>query len=219
MGGVTYQHHLPDPQGYAVAQEQARHDGALFAYGEYSMFVLMWRSEDHEAGLVDRCLTCFEAYGKIAKAYGQSPIKDCPECFGTTFEGGFKARLVRESLWDFNEPANRVHVRGEVEVATASIQSTSDFRMRTGDHIFRGDGTRWTMRTIGTNHLRTGFGMPGPDRTPLGYNFGQVDLQDRDHVVYSIPPEGTTLAARLDVTGTRLPVDYTDLEIIRGPIR
>ena len=60
---MSYLHHLPDPQAYAIDQERARHDSALYSFGEYAMFVLMWNIIDHEAGLVDRCPTCYEAYG------------------------------------------------------------------------------------------------------------------------------------------------------------
>lgn len=211
-------HHLPDPQGFAVDQERQRHEQALYRFGEYAMFVLMWNLLDHERGLVARCPTCYESYGKTAEAYGQSAVQDCPDCFGTTFEGGYKARIVRPALWDFNEEDYREAVRGLTVVATATIQSTSDFRLRTGDHVFRADGTRWLMRTVSTNHLRTGFEMPNRDRTALGYNYGQVNRQDETSVAFLIPPDAATLTSALDIPGTRYPADFSAIEDVRGPL-
>lgn len=188
---------LPDPQMYAIDQERYRHDGALTFYGEYALFVLMWKLEDHVKGLVERCSVCYVAYGKTTEAYGQSPIKNCENCYGTTFEGGWKAKIVRLSMWDTNETDHVLKAHGEIKRATSTVQTTSDFRLRTGDYIFRGDETRWRMQTVSTNHLRTGFLMPTSVRTPLGYNFGQVVLEDESSVAYLIEPRPEE---RVDVT-------------------
>lgn len=212
-------HHLPDPQRYAVAQERQRHDGALWSFGEYAMFVLLWNITDHDAGLVERCGACFTAYGKIAEAYGQPAVNSCDACYGTTFEGGFKARIVRPSLWDFNEADYKDHARGEVTISTASIQSTGDFRMRTGDIIIRANGTRWKMRSLGTNHLRTGFETPAGPRTAIGYNYGQATLEDTSSVSHLIPPTDAVVTAALDVSMERYPRDFSALEVVRGALQ
>jgi hypothetical protein len=78
--------HAPDPQPHAVATERFRHDGALFQWGEYAIFVLMWSVDDFEQGRVGRCPACYTAYGLIAEAYDQPARRNCPECFGTTFK-------------------------------------------------------------------------------------------------------------------------------------
>lgn len=211
-------HHLPDPQTYAVDQERMRHDGALWAFGEYAMFILFWNITDHERGLVARCSKCYAAYGKIAEAYGQPAVNECSRCFGTSFEGGYKAKIVRPSLWDFNLEDYKDSPRGEVLVASASVQTTADFRMRTGDVIVRADNVRWRMRSTGTNHLRTGFELPTGDRSALGYNYGQVIREDEDSVVYTIPPGPAEIRSSLDVVGTRYPKDFATLEVVRGPL-
>lgn len=212
---------LPDPQEYAIEQERSRHEQAMAHFGEYAMFILLWRLEDFEKGLVERCPTCWGADGSvselIADAYGQPTQERCPDCFGTTFEGGFKARIVRLALWDFNEKDQRPHSRGEVEVQTASLQTTADFRLRTHDYILRGDGSRWRMQTISSNHLRTGFMLPKVDRTPLGYNFGQVVLEDKTSVAYDIPPSEAELA-EIDLINSRYPTDWSGIEVIRGDL-
>jgi hypothetical protein len=215
---TTTPHHLPDPQRWAIEQERKRHDDALFGYGEYAMFILLWNFVDHELGLVERCPSCYISRGKIAEAYGQSDQNKCLACFGTTFEGGYKAKIVRPSLWDANEEDYRKGDRGQFIQATASVQSTSDFRLRTGDYIFRGDGTRWQMRTLSTNHLRTGFETPTDALTPVGYNFGTVAREDEDTIAYLIPPTTAELLILLNKSYTRVPYDFTADEDIRAAL-
>lgn len=219
MGYPIHEIHVPDPQRFAVDQERFRHDGALYQYGEYATFVLMWSLPDFEAGLVDRCPKCYVAVDRAAEAYGQPARRKCDSCFGTTFEGGYRAKIVRPSLWDHNERDRREHVKGEIEVSTASVQSTADFQMRTGDYIIRADNGRWQVRSKGTNHLRTGFETPTGIRTALGYNFGQVTLEDQAAVVYTIPPvSADEVALLLDQSGRRAPVDFTTFDEVRGPL-
>lgn len=187
------------------------------SFGEFAMFVLLWNILDHNAGLVERCSTCYLAQGKIADVYGQSSQAKCPDCYGTTFEGGIKAKLVRTSLWDVNEEDNQADHRGEVIVQTATVQATSDFRLRSGDYIFRADGTRWKMRTMSTNSLRTGF-MEPEFRTEVGWNYGTVNREDYSSVAYDIPPDPETLMAALDVTHLRYKPDFSMLEEVHGPL-
>jgi len=213
----TYPQWLQDPQQYAVEQERFRHDQALNTYGEYAMFVLMWDMDDLNAGRVDRCPTCYVAYGKIAETYKQSPKRECPDCYGTTFEGGYKAKIVRTSLWDANEEDEQDARRGVTVVQTASIQSTSDFRLRTGDFIFRADGSRWQMRQVAATALRTGHWSP-ERRTEVGYNYGLVQREDESTVAYSIPPATEELMTILDVSHLRTPPDFSAVEDIRGPL-
>src|SRR5258708_66990 len=100
---------LPDPRSYAVEQERMRHNQALYAYGEYAMFALMWTIRDLEHGRVQRCSRCFEDVGlndRIADTYKQANLRLCPVCFGTSFEGGYRALIIRPSLWDFSEDAD-----------------------------------------------------------------------------------------------------------------
>lgn len=208
----------PDPQEYARNIQRANHDQALAHFGEYTIFVLMWRLEDFNAGLVTRCSTCYTAYGKVADAYGQSSQEKCSACYGTTFEGGIKARIARLALWDMQEQENRSQQRrGNETTNNARVQSASDFRLRTNDFAFRGDGTRWRIQSIDTDHLRTGFQMPSNVRTPLGYAFGQVVLESTASVAYDIPPDEATLAD-LDLYRIMTPADLSSLEVVNGDL-
>lgn len=215
MTNPVYPLWMPDPQGFAIEQERYRHNQALSFFGEFAMFVLRWQLEHFKAGLVGRCPTCYISAGPVAEVYGQSTKEKCPDCFGTTFEGGYRAKIVRPSLWDVNEEIEVKRDRGEVVVSDSSIQTTSDFRLHNGDFIFRGDGTRWRMQSLSTNHLRTGFLMPDRVDTPLGYNFGVVKREDESSVAYIIPPADLTF---LDVLNIREPQDWSAYEDIRGPL-
>lgn len=214
---TAYPQWLPDPQGYEVEQERYRHDQAMNLYGEYAIFVLLWRIWDHEAGLVDRCPECFTAYGKIAEVYKQPAKRECVSCFGTTFEGGIKAKIVRTSLWDVTEEDEHTGQRGEEKAQSAAVQSTSDFRLRHGDYVFRADGTRWKMRTVSTNRVRSGFQMP-EGRAEIGFNYGQVQREDESSVAFLIPPSTDELIDIADRFGVRYPPDFTAYEEINGPL-
>ena len=207
----------PDYEGWAVEQMQARHDGALWRFGEYAMFILLWRIDDLNAGRVRRCPECVTPHDDIAEVYEQTFKTRCPSCFGTTFEGGYKAKIVRPSLWDYSETTNKVDSQGEVKKANTSVQTTSDFAMRTGDYILRADGTRWRVQSLSTNHLRTGFGFPDRADTIVGFNYGNVVMQDEKSNAYAIevPDE---LCHILNVTAPRVMQDFTRFEDVRGPL-
>jgi hypothetical protein len=212
-------YHLPDRQQYAVAQERQRHTQALYGYGEYAMFCLLWNREDYDNGLVGSCLRCVIPRGVVADVYQQASDSKCLECFGTGYEGGYKAKIVRPSLWDYTEESYDNAARGNVKTHSASVQTTADFKMRSGDYIFRGDLSRWQMRTQATNHLRTGFDPVDPHGgDALGYNFGTVVREDPDSIIYSVPPTPAALAALLDVEHAHYPLNFTAVEEIRAPL-
>jgi len=215
--GVHCLLHHPDREDWAIEQMRSRHDGALWRFGEYSMFVLLWRIEDFEAGLVGRCPECMTPYGAITDVYKQPMKTGCVTCYGTTFEGGFKARIVRPAMWDMGEATNGPGERGEVVRANAAVQSTHDFRMRTNDFVRRADGTRWHVQGLSTNHLRAGFGFPDKEGTAIGFNYGQVILEDPASNAYAIQiPD--TLPQILNVRNPRGGWDFSLYEEIRGPL-
>ena len=209
-------HWIADPHLWEVEQERWRHTDALFRFGEYTMFVLMWRIQDFEAGLVDRCPTCYVAYGEVADAYGQPAKRLCPDCYGTTFEGGYRAKIVRPAIWDLGAELNQRTPRGELTVNAAQIQSTPDFRMKVEDYAFRGDGKRWQIKTIGVNRLNTGFYTVTDPNSLLAYNVGQAALEDPSSVAYIIQPDETSLMATLDIKAAyRTPEDFSLIDDLR----
>jgi len=207
-------HWHTDRQAWAIEQAQDRHNQVLWQIGEYTLFVLLWRIEDFEAGRVDRCPECYE--DPYADVYEQTFVTRCPTCYGTTFRGGFKARIVRPALWDFSEETNRVEAVGEVERANTAVQSTNDFAMRTGDYVIRSNGTRWRVQSLSTNHLRTGFGFPDRPGAAVGFNYGTVILQDESSQAYAVQlPADPEF---LDPRNPRSTVSFRRFEEIRGPL-
>jgi len=191
------------------------------------------------AGKARRCTRCFAgAPGSpaalVSSVYKQAINAKCPVCFGTTLVAadtrvmdttatlgastvGLKALLVRPSIWDTNEEDYRASSRGQVIVQTTSVQSTGDFRMRTGDYLFRSDGSRFQMRTMSSNELRTGFATPTQSAV-VGYNYGTCAREDESSVAYLIPPSAAVLLARLTLSHPHVPQGFADLEVINGPL-
>lgn len=208
-------HWIQQPQPWVIDQERRHHEEAVYRYGEHTIFVLMWRPEDENEGLVQRCPACYDVY---AEAYGQATRDRCSECFGTSFEGGYRARLVRPALWDSSEEQDRDESRGSIQTAQAGIQSTHDFRMRRGDYAFRGDGSRWRVQSTALSQPKSEFQLSVQSRNAVASNVAEAVLEDEASVAYLIPPLSKELRWRLDVVGRHLPPNFSDLEDIRGPL-
>lgn len=216
--------HLPDRQPYARKSERRSHEEAIFAFGEYALFVLMWNIEDFDAGRVERCSRCQslagatdEAAEMIFEAF-QAPAEDqCPNCLGTTFEGGWKAKIVRPSIWDYREEIWSQTARGLVQNLQGSVQTTSDFFMRNGDVILRADGTRWRTSDGTPTRIADGFGTPSRADSNLGYSYAQVN-RDEDTTLLIEPTTRSELTALLETVGKHWPTDTSDVDQIRGPL-
>lgn len=213
---------LRDPQDWAVDQERQHHNEALYCAGEYAFFVLMWGVREFEQGRVERCSRCYggNVDAGIVSVYNQASQARCPICFGTTFEGGWRARIVRPSLWDFSEddePRGQRR-RGLAIQARAAVQSTSDFQVRTGDYILRGDGTRWQITSLLASHLRTGFETPLSTRAIVAFNYGEAVREDEASVAYDLPPTTNDLRDILDMPHPHTPIDFSSFEEIRAPL-
>lgn len=218
--------HLPQRQPWARQHERKSHEEALNAFGEYALFVLMWDIQDHEAGRVERCPRCSSIGGTTTTNAGvifetfKAPVEDrCPVCFGTTFEGGWKAKLIRPSLWDYTEEKWDKTARGYVTNNVGSVQSTADFFMTDGDYAFRADGTRWQVTGAQNSRIVDGFGHPSRADNNLGINYSNAVREDPSAVAYTIPPTTRTeLTAMLDRVAKHQPLDYRSFDQIRGPI-
>lgn len=216
-------YHARDPQTWAVDQVRQRHNEALLTWGEYCVFVLLWRAEDYDSGLVGRCPICWgrdATEGRMAEAFKQPVRKDCIECLGTTFEGGFKAKIVRPALWNLSAEADRDAQRGQVSTRTGQVESTEDFRLRVGDFIIRADNSRWQVQNFSPFYLSTGFQTTTRQRNIIGFNMGQVTEEDPSSVAFLIPPIGKAATDLLDVDRERFPEKFAEriaeLEVYRG---
>lgn len=210
-------YYIRETQPWAIEQERRRHNEALWYVGENTMFVLMWHLEDFQNNLVKRCLTCYQSQGMISQVYQQTDQYKCPDCFGTTFDGGFKAIIVRPAIFSDTDEGETKHSRGVVHPNDLSIDSTPDFRVRTGDYCFRQNGDRFFLRVPERITLRTGFGDPDQGRTAIAYNHANAAVEDPSNVSYMIPPATDEVTAILSQR-SRIPRPWTSFEIIRAPL-
>lgn len=216
-------YHRYQIQDWAVEQERKRHADALYHVGEYTMFVLMWSLIDLEAGVVARCSRCWGANNsmtdRIGDVYAQPSINRCPVCFGTTFEGGYRAKIVRPAIWADNDETERQDKRGMVHPESVSVESTWDFRMRQGDYILRADGSRWRAADSPRRvTLRSGFAHPDQKDASVTYNRVQARYEEKDTVAYSIPPLAANILHGILTNPGYFPQNFGAAEDIRGQL-
>lgn len=202
-------------QDWAVDQERARHDQALWSLGENAMFCLLWTARDLDNGLVGLCTRC--ASDRISKAYGQASQNKCPVCFGTRFEGGYRALIVRPCIFTDADDSQSFTARGTVSPQEVHLETTSDFRVRSGDYVMRATGERLQLRAPQRTTLRTGFGTPYQREVATAYNLARAAVEDEDSVAYLIPPDTDALVEILSRSG-EVPPSFADIEVIRAPL-
>lgn len=204
---------------WATEQERQRHTEALFWVGEWTAFFLMWTVLDFEKNLVGRCQRCYSTTtgfdARYANVYNQPTQNKCPDCFGTTFEGGFRARIVRPAIFTDGDETNSPNAKGVMHPETVNVETTTDFRMHEGDFAVRADNTRWRLNTPSRTMLRTGFGHPTQFDSSISYNNSSAKLEDQTSVAYLLPAPnvGNVLSVR-----SYLPTDFSTFELIRGPL-
>jgi hypothetical protein len=186
------------------------------------MFALMWHIQDFQHGLVDRCQRCFEGGdgpdAAIARAYKQPTQNKCPSCFGTTFEGGYKALIVRPAIFSDTDESETFQARGVVHPNDLDVESTTDFRVRSQDYVFRASGDRYQLRVPQRVTLRSGFAHPHQSQEAIGYNHARASMEDPEaSVAYLIPPPTQTLTSLLATVG-KTPPDFSQYETIRAPL-
>lgn len=219
---IRYQpYYIRQVQDWAVQQERLRHTEALYFFGEHALFALMWHVQDLNAGLVGRCARCYGAGGskqrQVSEVYQQPTQNRCPVCYGTTFEGGYKALIVRPTIFSDTDESEQLQSRGMVHPSDLDVESTTDFRIRSGDYVFRADGTRFQLRVPQRVTLRTGYAHPHQSTTAIGYNHARASLEDPESVAYLLPPPSETLASLLALAG-KTPQDLSPYEVIRSPL-
>lgn len=219
---VRQPHYIRERQDWQIEQERERHTGALYMVGEWAMFILMWHELDEIDGLVGRCSRCYGSAGskaqRVAEVYAQPTQNRCPVCFGTTFEGGYRARIVRPAIFTDADETEQQGARGSMHPISANVESTFDFRVRQGDYVFRADGSRWQLGTPQRVQLRTGFEHPGQSSSAITYNNSPAKMEDRTSVAYLIPPVAPEQLRMVLSQPLRRPGDFRLFEEIRGPL-
>lgn len=192
---------------------------ALFSFGEWAIYVLLWRTHDEQSGLVKRCQVCFVGEGRSAAAYRQGSKMKCPDCFGTTFEGGYRARVIRPTLFTDRVTDTIDAARGTLVTDTVTAETTGDFTFHHGDYIFRAGGSRYQAEQKNTVTIRSGFGNPDSVDSIAG-TISVARLEDIDTVAWTIPPDQATVEQILRRPVTEhLPADLAAYEVVnRGPL-
>jgi hypothetical protein len=199
-----------DHQYWGSALVEDQHVEALYMWGELAVYTLMWRPIDHEQGLVDRCPRCFDgAMSRQARAFGQATESECPECYGTTFEDGFRAQIIRPTIFADRNSEMRDESRGTVVSDTIMVDTTGDFTMHKGDYIFRYDNTRWQVEEKREAVVRPGFGPPQHVDSFAGTTTARRD--DQTTVSFKIPPTDPIILR--DVLGTYGGAILPDLDL------
>jgi len=185
-------------QPWAEEHIAASHVDALYRYGEFVMFVLLWHSDDYERGEVKRCPVCIDG-DPLSVGYDRSPSNDCPACFGTSFEGGYRARIVRPAIiGDRNVETRETQRAGQVTTETLSLQTTSDFYARTGDFMFRADGTRYQLSQMETQVVRSGFEHPGQEQSVGGLINTATLESNLSALAHRLPPTEAVVRTTLE---------------------
>lgn len=194
-------YYIRQTQDWAIAQERQRHIQAIYQVGEPALFVMMWKVEDFEAALVSPCPRCRSTDdsldARIAAVYQQPQTARCPFCFGTTFEGGIRAKIVRPAIFTDADEDERKNARGVTHGENLMVESTNDFRTRTGDYVFRRDGSRWQLGHPQRVMLRTGYSHPSQSADSLGYARIPAAREDASSVAFEIPPSREELSGIL----------------------
>lgn len=204
------------PQVWSGDLIEASHEEALYAYGEYVMYTLMWRPADYEAGLVEHCTTCWDVtqQSRQAEAFAQPTKSKCPDCYGTTFEGGFRAQIIRPTLMaDRNSEVDEDR-QGVVVTDTISVETTSDFTLHKGDYLFRFDNARYQVEEKNEAIVRTGFSPPYSPDSFAGNTVAH--LEDETSVAYLIPPiDPEVISALLSAQGSQTVPDLDAYSTVR----
>lgn len=210
--------HLYAQEDWATAFVAQAHDDALQAFGELTLFVLMWTLRDFQDGRVVRCSRCFsnDADGSVAAVYKQSSLEKCPVCYGSTYEGGWKAQLVRPAIWDFSTGDESIQSRGVTYTTRSTISTTGDFALNDYDYAVRSDNTRWRCNNATAGRSRTGFGQPGSE-VVVGMNYSECFHEDASSVAYMIPLIGIA-EDLLTSVNAHFPFDAGTVDTVRGPI-
>ncbi len=200
-------------QPYARYGVGSSHEEALDSFGEFGIFTLMWRQPDFDKGLVDRCPPCWNGvHSQQAKAFRQPQERECPACFGTTFEGGYRAQIIRPLLVSDRADVISEEERGVMTTDTLQFETTSDFTLTLGDYLFRFDNTRYQCEQNTELVMRTGFGSPFAAESLQG--LATAHLEAPTSVAYKIPPADTSM---LTTAGGFNMADLDSLNVLVRP--
>lgn len=220
--GTIQPYFLRQKQDWAVQQERQRHAEALYFVGEMVCIILMWHEIDFQEGLVQRCQTCYNTpnplNNRITAVYNQPTRNLCPDCFGTTFEGGYRARIVRPAILTDTDETERQDRKGSMHPFSMNMETTWDFRSRAGDYMLRSDGSRWRLSDPQRITLRAGFAHPAQATSAITYTNIRAQYEESTTVAYIIPPTDPNQLNAVLTAVSFFPPDFSSFEDIRADL-
>lgn len=220
--GQVQPYYLRQRQGWAIQQERQRHAEAIYWVGEMVCLFLMWHEIDFQKGLVERCHICYNTadtlVNRITAVYNQPTRNECPDCFGTTFEGGYRARIVRPAILTDVDETERQDRKGSMHPSSLNVETTWDFRSRAGDFLLRADGSRWRLSDPQRTTLRTGFYHPAQVTSSITYGSIRAQYEEETTVAYLLPPTDVPTLSNTLQQQAFFPPDFSAFEIIRAPL-
>jgi len=175
-------------ENWAQIDQQRFHDETLQWFGEECIVRLLWRAEDAAAGLVTYCQTCQDSFNptnpdamtqaRMSRAYRQTGNSYCPDCYGTTFTGGFQPVAYHlYMLAADTEDIRKSLSTGQFWQERPQVQFSWYPTLRQGDLVFRvtswngntptSTGARFQVSAVDPKTVRTGpvNSAPIPYRT------------------------------------------------------
>jgi hypothetical protein len=192
---------------WAEVDQQRFHSEALQWFGEQIIVRQLWRAEDAAIGLVDYCQQCQDSpdptnpsasvQSRVSNVYRQSGNSFCPNCFGTTFNGGFKPTCYHLYMLAADTAQERANLStGQFWRNNPTIQMSWYPEIRVGDLLVRvnswdGDtptalGERFEVSTVNVQTIRTGPGI-SYDTSKIVNQFTGLDNLPISHPYYSVP--------------------------------
>jgi len=211
-GALSYQNTSPllvvkQRDIFAEVDQQRFHSEALQWYGEQIVVRQLWRAEDAALGLVGYCQQCQDSpnptspnssiQSRVGNVYRQTGNSYCPNCYGTTFNGGFKPTCYHLYMLAADTPEVRANLStGQYWKDNPSVQLSWYPEIRVGDLIVRvtswnGDspaatGDRFIASTVNVQTIRTGPGI-SYDTTKIVNQFTNIENLPPSHPYYSVP--------------------------------
>jgi len=166
-------------ENWTQIDQQRFHDEALQWYGEECVVRLLWRAEDAAQGLVTYCQTCQDSpnpaspdvniQARTSKVYRQTGNSYCPDCYGTTFTGGFKPVAYHLYMLASDTPEVRINLTtGQFWRENPQVQLSWYPQIRQGDLVIRIDdwdkdtpllsSLRFQVSAVAPRTIRTGPG-------------------------------------------------------------
>jgi hypothetical protein len=220
--GQVQPYYIRQRQDWAIQQERQRHAEAIYWIGEMVCLILMWHEIDFQKGLVQRCHTCYNTTdtitNRITAVYNQPTRNECPDCFGTTFEGGYRARIVRPAILTDVDETERQDRKGSMHPSSLNVETVWDFRSRAGDYLLRADGSRWRLSDPQRTTLRTGFYHPAQSTSSITYGNIRAQYEEETTVAYLLPPTDVSTLSTLLQQQVFFPPNFSSFEIIRAPL-